>query len=114
VDEHKLLKDIERLIKRSLPMGSVAGFEPDPHARPQPIQQRQGSRPQGSARGNAPAQAKPGRPGQAPSKAVKSAKPGNGSARPAGKQPMRGGSGKSPVPALQRAQRRQITRGDGV
>jgi ATP-dependent RNA helicase RhlE len=112
VDEHKLLKDIERLIKRSLPTGSVAGFEPDPHARPQPIQQRsQGSRPQGFARGNAP-HAKPGRPGQAPFKAAKPATPGNGSVRPAGKQPMRGGAGKSPVPTLQRAPRRQNARGE--
>ena len=115
VDEHRLLKDIERLIKRSLPIGSVAGFEPDPNARPQPIQQRQGGRPQGSARGNAPAQARPGRPGQGPFKAAKPVPSGNNaSARPAGKQPLRGAAGKSPGPALQRAQRRQNTRGEGL
>lgn len=40
VDEHKYLADIERLIKRKLPRESVPGFEPDPNARPQPIQLR--------------------------------------------------------------------------
>jgi len=38
VDEHKLLADIERLLKRPLPREIVAGFEPDPHAKPEPIQ----------------------------------------------------------------------------
>jgi ATP-dependent RNA helicase RhlE len=54
VDEHGLLKDIEKLIKRELPREVIAGFEPDPHATPQPIQLRSGSgggrqRPQGKA-----------------------------------------------------------------
>ena len=40
VDEHRFLADIERLIKRKLPRESVPGFEPDPNARPQPIQLR--------------------------------------------------------------------------
>jgi len=43
VDEHVMLRDIERLIKRSLPKEVVPGFEPDPNARPQPIQQRSGN-----------------------------------------------------------------------
>jgi len=43
VDEHKLLKDIERLIKRSLPQEVIAGFEPDLNAKPQPIQLRSGN-----------------------------------------------------------------------
>ncbi len=38
VDEHKLLADIERLTQRRLPMEKLPGFEPDPNARPQPIQ----------------------------------------------------------------------------
>jgi ATP-dependent RNA helicase RhlE len=54
VDEHKLLKDIERLIKRALPSEVVSGFEPDPNAQPQPILQRQGARPQGSASSGRP------------------------------------------------------------
>ncbi|HTH61937.1 MAG TPA: DEAD/DEAH box helicase [Paraburkholderia sp.] len=40
VDEHQLLKDIEKLIKRSLPQEVIAGFEPDPNAKPEPIQRR--------------------------------------------------------------------------
>jgi len=38
VDERKFLSDIEKLIKRSLPQEIIDGFEPDPHARPEPIQ----------------------------------------------------------------------------
>jgi len=43
VDEHVMLRDIEKLIKRSLPKEVVAGFEPDLSARPQPIQLRSGN-----------------------------------------------------------------------
>lgn len=39
IDEHKLLVGIERLMKRSIPQEVVAGFEPDPNARAEPIQQ---------------------------------------------------------------------------
>ncbi len=42
VDEHAFLRDIERLIRREIPQETIAGFEPDPHARAQPILQRQG------------------------------------------------------------------------
>jgi len=42
VDEHEMLKNIEKLIKQSLPRDIIAGFEPDPTARPQPIQLRSG------------------------------------------------------------------------
>lgn len=83
VDELDMLKDIEKLIKRKLPSEVVAGFEPDPNARAQPIQRRsndvQGRRPQPGRNstgksGGAPA-AKPNGPG----------KPfgGNAAARPA-------------------------------
>jgi ATP-dependent RNA helicase RhlE len=41
VDEHEYLRDIEKLIKRTLPREVVAGFEPDLHAKAQPILQRQ-------------------------------------------------------------------------
>lgn len=37
-DDRKLLTDIERVLKRSLPLQIVSGFEPDPNERPQPIQ----------------------------------------------------------------------------
>jgi ATP-dependent RNA helicase RhlE len=45
VDELDMLKSIEKLIKRTLPSETIAGFEPDPHARPQPIQRRSGNAP---------------------------------------------------------------------
>jgi ATP-dependent RNA helicase RhlE len=37
VDEDFFLRDIERLIKHSIPRAVVPGFEPDPHAKPEPI-----------------------------------------------------------------------------
>ena len=40
VDEHQMLRDIEKLIKQKLPQEVVTGFEPDPHAVAQPIQLR--------------------------------------------------------------------------
>jgi ATP-dependent RNA helicase RhlE len=67
VDEHKLLRDIERVIKRELPTQVVPGFEPDLNAKPEPIVngqnrgQRQGhgrDRNQSSSNGNR-AQARP-------------------------------------------------------
>jgi ATP-dependent RNA helicase RhlE len=42
VDERDLLKDIEKLIKRSIEQEVIPGFEPDPNAKPEPIQQRRG------------------------------------------------------------------------
>jgi len=43
VDEHQMLKDIEKLIKQTLPREVVPGFEPDLNAKPQPIQLRSGA-----------------------------------------------------------------------
>ncbi|MEW7973022.1 MAG: DEAD/DEAH box helicase [Candidatus Thiodiazotropha endolucinida] len=40
VDEHKLLKDIERLLKREIPEIVVEGYEPDPNIKAEPIQKR--------------------------------------------------------------------------
>ena len=42
VDEHGFLRDIEKLIKRDIPQEVIVGFVPDPHAKAEPIQQRQG------------------------------------------------------------------------
>jgi ATP-dependent RNA helicase RhlE len=42
VDERQLLKDIEKLIKRAVPQEVIPGFEPDPNAKPEPIQLRRG------------------------------------------------------------------------
>jgi ATP-dependent RNA helicase RhlE len=55
VDENKLLADIEKVIKRSLPQEVVSGFEPDPSIRAEPIpngggQRKQSGRGQSSTR----------------------------------------------------------------
>jgi len=56
VDEHKLLHGIEKLLEQRIPQQAVAGHEPDPAERPQPIaRQGQGGggrpRPAGGNRG---------------------------------------------------------------
>ncbi len=38
IDEHKLLEDIQRLLRRTIPTEVIAGYEPDPRIRPAPIQ----------------------------------------------------------------------------
>jgi len=43
VDEHQMLKDIEKLIKQTLPREVIEGFEPDLNAKAQPIQLRSGA-----------------------------------------------------------------------
>ncbi|MCU7935476.1 MAG: DEAD/DEAH box helicase [Candidatus Thiodiazotropha sp. (ex Dulcina madagascariensis)] len=40
VDEHKLLRDIERLLKQKIPEQVLEGYEPDPSIQAEPIQQR--------------------------------------------------------------------------
>lgn len=67
VDEKGLLRDIERFIKREVPCEVIAGFEPDPNAKPQPIQlrsqdhrQRSGGRP--GQRPNGPSRGQPQAP----------------------------------------------------
>ncbi|SNX29467.1 ATP-dependent RNA helicase RhlE [Polynucleobacter meluiroseus] len=66
VDEHQMLRDIEKLIKQKLPQEVIAGFEPDPNAVAQPIQlrsqqhqQSRKPRPAGSTGGSAGAGGKP-------------------------------------------------------
>ncbi len=59
VDEHKLLGDIEKLLKTSLRKDVIAGYEPDPRIRPEPIQNGRGrreARPRGAPRRNRPGQ----------------------------------------------------------
>ncbi|MEH2920283.1 ATP-dependent RNA helicase RhlE [Samsonia erythrinae] len=53
VDEHKLLRDIERLLKREIPRIALPGYEPDPSIKAEPIVNgRQGNR--GGGRNAAP------------------------------------------------------------
>jgi ATP-dependent RNA helicase RhlE len=44
VDEHKLLKDIERLLKREIPKVTLDGYEPDPSIKAEPIQNGRNSK----------------------------------------------------------------------
>ncbi|KVE22423.1 RNA helicase [Burkholderia vietnamiensis] len=115
VDERQLLRDIERLIKREIPQEVIAGFEPDPNVKPEPIQQRRGQQPRGGGNGGGggggggnrqpraggSGQAGPKRDANAQPKAAKAAKPraaggasgnANGGGRPAG-----GGNGARPA-----------------
>ncbi len=84
VDELRLLADIERLMKRKLESIVIPGFEPDPHAKPEPLRKPQAPRsprnPQGG-RGSAPA--KPGGSGGKPAPRKPAAGGGNsGSGKP--------------------------------
>ena len=44
IDEQKLLRDIERLIKREIPKKIIDGFEPDPTIKPEPAKKSGGQR----------------------------------------------------------------------
>ena len=61
VDELDYLRGIERLIKRQIPKDVVPGFEPDPNAKPQPIQLR--SQEHQQRRGGQNRGQRPGQPG---------------------------------------------------
>jgi ATP-dependent RNA helicase RhlE len=55
VDEHKLLRDIERLLKAEIPKVAIDGFAPDPTIKAEPIQngrQNRGGARSGAHRGN--------------------------------------------------------------
>jgi ATP-dependent RNA helicase RhlE len=64
IDEHNLLKDIERLIKRDIPRDVIEGYEPDPSIQAEPIN-----------RGRGKQQQKAGTPGQKRSAGDKTASP---------------------------------------
>ena len=53
IDEHKLLRDIERLIKRDIPKLVIPGYEPDPSIAAEPIQNGRGNSPR-QGRGRQP------------------------------------------------------------
>ncbi len=55
VDEHRLLRDIERLLKRDIEKRIVPGFEPDPSIKAEPIQKPRGADGHGRRRPAEPA-----------------------------------------------------------
>ena len=79
VDEHGLLRDIERLLKRPIEKLVVPGFEPDPSIRPEPIEN--GKRSQGQRSGQRGGRQGGQRQGNQPKA---------GAPRPQGKPPQRG------------------------
>ena len=86
VDEDKLLRDIERLIKRDIPKVVVDGYMPDPRIKPEPIPNGRNGRAGGrasEARNAAPARRRPQGQGQGQGRSRDGdarRSPGNGSA----------------------------------
>ncbi|MBA4382936.1 MAG: RNA helicase [Sideroxydans sp.] len=96
IDEKKLLNDIERLIKRDIPVVNVPGFDVDPRIKAEPILngsnrgQGGGGRGQGQGQGRGqPRAGGAGRTGGAPR---------TGGGKPAG-APKPAGAGRGPVPS---------------
>ncbi|MGZ8294141.1 MAG: DEAD/DEAH box helicase [Telluria sp.] len=85
VDEHDMLKDIEKLIKQTLPRQVIEGFEPDMNARAQPIQLRSGA-PGHGGRGGRPG-------GGGGGQVIRVGAGGRGSAKPRSAGPGGGGGG---------------------
>ena len=90
VDEHKLLRDIERLLKREIPRLAIPGFEPDPSIKAEPIvngrQQQRGGRGQGGGRGQQ--QRREGGENAKPA-GERPRRPQGDNAKPAGDRPRR-------------------------
>lgn len=68
VDELKLLKDIERLIKRDIPSVTFEGYEPDPSIKAEPINNGRGGRSGNAKRGGRKHGSSPRRGGQSASR----------------------------------------------
>jgi len=80
IDEHKHLKDIERLLKREIPSVVIPSFEPDPRIKAEPINQGRGQKrgtPKKGGRGTA---SKP-RSGRRPPQQANGNRGGNRSSR---------------------------------
>ncbi len=99
IDEHELLGDIERLLKRDLPKVVIPGYEPDPSIRAEPI--KLGGNGRGSGRGNTrgTSRAKGQRPGGSRQVQARSSRP-----NPA--RPSNGNSGRRQRPAVAGSSRR--------
>jgi ATP-dependent RNA helicase RhlE len=98
VDEHGMLKDIEKLIKQTLTREVIPGFEPDPNARAQPIQLRSGAgqhrNPRQGGGGGGNGRNKPAA-GAAGAAKPRSAGGGNGGGGTGGRAPAVPGGGRS-------------------
>ncbi|SEN99515.1 ATP-dependent RNA helicase RhlE [Duganella sp. CF517] len=93
VDEHDMLKDIEKLIKQTLPREVIPGFEPDLNARAQPVQLRSaGHRPGGGRSGGGGGQGR-GKPGGGGGGGAKTGGGGGGGSKPRAPGASAGGNG---------------------
>lgn len=93
IDEHKLLHNIERLIKREIPVVQIPGFEPDPRIKAEPILNGQNRGQGGRSQGR----------GQSAPRAGGQPRHG-GAAKTGGNQPSGGhGAGRGTTPALHRS-----------
>ena len=94
VDEIKLLRDIERLLKKEIPRIALPGYEPDPSIKAEPIQngrqQRGGGNGNGGGRGRQGQSQGGGRGQQQPRRTdggAPKAKPRSAEGKPAGDKP---------------------------
>ena len=89
IDEHKLLRDIERLIKREIPVVQIPGFEPDPRIKAEPILNGQ-NRGQGAGRGQGQSRAQPAArsSSNAPTRTGAAGKPASGHGAGRGAAPV--------------------------
>ncbi|AHM73056.1 ATP-dependent RNA helicase RhlE [Yersinia hibernica] len=89
VDEHKLLRDIERLLKREIPRIALEGYEPDPSIKADPIQngrQDRGAQRPGMGRGSSAGRSQNGgaAAGRGDSRTSRPRSQADGQRRPAG------------------------------
>ncbi|WP_436876071.1 ATP-dependent RNA helicase RhlE [Siccibacter turicensis] len=95
VDEHKLLRDIERLLKREIPRIALPGYEPDPSIKAEPIvngrQQQRGGGGRGQGGGRSQGQPRRGSSEGAKATGDKPRRASGEAAKPAGDKPRRQG-----------------------
>ena len=83
VDEHKLLRDIERLLKNEIPKVVLDGYAPDPGIRAEPIQQGKKGSNKSQPRKQNQARPRDGSTARKPAAARKNACSGDRSGKPA-------------------------------
>ncbi len=86
VDEAQLLREIQGLLRRTIPSEVIPGFEPDRNARPEPIRLRSGEVGHGGGRPSGRGGGRPSAPRQAGSR---DSLPGRSQARPGEAGPSR-------------------------
>ncbi len=89
VDEHKLLRDIERLLKKEIPRIALPGYEPDPSIKADPIQNGRQQRGGGGGRGQGGGGRGQQQPRRSDGGAPKARTPRSNEGKPAGEKPRR-------------------------